>query len=285
MPKTVLAIVPHPDDAEFAAGGLLAKYARGGHKVIIAIATDGTAGSLERGGSALAARRKGEARRAAAVLGAVEPQFLGWPDFGLDTLPKGMIRERLVRLVRELEPDILVIQDPCEHDPHPDHRILAEAASDAAYFSMLPALYPQQIEAGLRPWFVPEKLFYSDSGASADYFVDIADVIGLKVDSVLAHESQVEFLVADVTAQAKAAGIDPARLAAATGGGASGAEGPEALMAWAIQKRAADIGARAGFAFGEAYRRVRFHPYIEAIAADDAGGEIQPGRGAQGDDT
>jgi len=278
MPKTILAIAAHPDDAEFAAGGLLAKYARDGHKVVIAVATDGAAGSLDRPGPSLAARRKGEARRAAGILGAAEPLFLGWPDLGLDALPRGAIRERLVRLVRELEPDAIVLEDPREFDPHPDHRALAEAAAEAAFYSMLPGLCPRQAEEGLKPWFVPEKLFYSDSGAGANYFVDIADVIGLKVDSVLAHESQVEFLVAEVTAQAVAAGLEPGRLAAATGGGVSGAEGPQALMSWAIEKRAAAIGARAGFAFGEAYRRVRFHPYIEAIAADEASG------GAGGDD-
>lgn len=277
MPKIVLAIVPHPDDAEFAAGGLLAKYARDGHRVLTAIATDGALGTLGKGGAALAARREGEARRAAAVLGAAEPIFLGWPDFGLDALPPGLLRERLVRLVRELEPDVLVLQDPREQDPHPDHRALAAAASDAASFSMLPGLHPEQLAAGLKPWYVAEKLFYSDSGEGADFIVDISDVIALKVDSILAHESQVEFLVADVMAQARLAGIAPELLAAASGSGASGAEGPAALMAMAVQRRAAQIGARGGFAFGEAFRRARFHPYVEAIAAGDpaAGGERQ----------
>jgi len=267
VPKLVLAIVPHPDDAEFAAGGLLAKLAQGGRRVLTAIATDGALGGLEGGGPALAARRKGEARRAAAILGAEEPIFLGWPDFGLDGIPKPVIRERLVRLVRELQPETLVLQDPQEFDPHPDHRALAEAASDAAFFSMLPAIHPEHAELGLKPWYVPEKLFYSESCRGVDYFVDIADVIGLKVDSVLAHESQVEFLIADVLAQARMAGIAESQVAAASGAGISGAAGPAALMAWAVQKRAAEIGAGAGFAFGEAYRRVRFHPYVEAIAS------------------
>jgi LmbE family N-acetylglucosaminyl deacetylase len=275
MPKTILAIVPHPDDAEFAAGGLLAKYARDGHKVVIAVATDGAMGSLERMGPALSARREGEARRAAAILGAAEPISFGLPDFGLDRLPKCELRERCVRLIRETRPHVLVLQDPEEFDPHPDHRALAEAASDAANFSMLPGLCPEHAAQGLKPWYVPEKLFYSDSCRGADYLVDISDSIGLKVDSILAHQSQVEFLVADVLAQARMASIDPAKLAAASGAGASGAEGPAALMAWAVQRRAAEIGAAAGYAFGEAYRRVRFHPYVEAIAAERpaAGGE------------
>jgi LmbE family N-acetylglucosaminyl deacetylase len=270
MPKTVLAIAPHPDDAEFAAGGLLAKYARDGHKVLIAIATDGSLGGMSQVGPALAARRKGEARRAAAVLGASEPIFLGLPDFGLEAIAPAELRERLARLIREIRPDIAVLQDPAVFDPHPDHRALALAASDAAAFSGLPSIYPRRDRGDPEPWYVPERLFYADSPASADYFVDISDVIGLKVDAILAHESQLEFLVADVTAQAKAAGIARQELASVLGEGDAGPEGPASLMAMAVQKNASEIGGRAGFAFGEAFRRLRFHPYVEALIAADA---------------
>jgi LmbE family N-acetylglucosaminyl deacetylase len=264
MPATVLSIVPHPDDADFAAGGLLAKYARDGARVVVAIATDGARGTLGAGGPALAARREAEARAAAAALGAAQPVFLGWPDFGLDEVPQAQVRERLVRLVRETRPQVLVIQDPLEFDPHPDHRALALAASDAANFSMLSALYPEQ---GLEPWFVPEKLFYSDGSPRSDFFVDIGDVLALKIGAVLAHESQVEFLVEDVMRQAEAAGLPRLEVAGAMEAmmDESGVRSPSAIVAWAVRQSAAAVGARAGCAFAEAYRRVRFHPYVEAL--------------------
>jgi LmbE family N-acetylglucosaminyl deacetylase len=282
MPKIVLAIVAHPDDAEMAAGGLLAKYARDGHRIMIASVTDGELGSLGTTGPALAARREGESRRAASVIGAAEPIFLGLPDFSLDMQPPALLRERLIRLIREKKPDILVLQDPAVHDSHPDHRALAIAASDAAAFCMLPGICPEHAQKGIAPWFVPEKLFYSETGAGADYFVDITDVIGKKVDSVLAHESQIEFLVADVKNQARIACIDETELASVTGGGALGPEGPAALMAMAIQRRAAQTGARAGYTFGEAYRRVRYHPYIEELIARKEVGKVAGGSTAVG---
>ncbi len=42
--KTVLVLAPHPDDAEFYAGGTLAKWIAEGARVIIVIATDGSKG-------------------------------------------------------------------------------------------------------------------------------------------------------------------------------------------------------------------------------------------------
>ena len=47
MSKVVLALVPHPDDAEFYAGGLLAKLAAEGARVHIVVTSDGRRGSFE----------------------------------------------------------------------------------------------------------------------------------------------------------------------------------------------------------------------------------------------
>ena len=41
----ILGIGSHPDDLEILCGGTLAKYTTNGHKVIMAIVTDGSAGS------------------------------------------------------------------------------------------------------------------------------------------------------------------------------------------------------------------------------------------------
>ena len=64
MSKVVLALVPHPDDAEFSAGGLLAKLAAEGARVHIVVATDGRRGSFEADSDTLIARaRRGDAPR------------------------------------------------------------------------------------------------------------------------------------------------------------------------------------------------------------------------------
>lgn len=91
MPKTVLVLTPHPDDAEFYAGGTIARLASEGARVVMAIATDGRKGSYQLASDTLARLRRDEAHAAARVLGTEPPIMLGHPDMELDRLPPGVI--------------------------------------------------------------------------------------------------------------------------------------------------------------------------------------------------
>jgi hypothetical protein len=57
MPDVVLALAPHPDDAEIYCGGTLAKLAAEGATVHIVVATDGSKGSFIEESGDLAALR------------------------------------------------------------------------------------------------------------------------------------------------------------------------------------------------------------------------------------
>jgi len=133
---TVLVLAPHPDDAEFYAGGTLAKWLSEGCRVFIAIATNGSVGSFSHTAEVLTTLRRQEALRAALIMGAEPPIMLDHPDMGLDCLPPGHLREQFTRLIRQLKPDVLVAGDPfAPGETHPDHRATAWAASDAvSYF-------------------------------------------------------------------------------------------------------------------------------------------------------
>lgn len=125
----VLAIGAHPDDLEIFLWGSLGAWAAMGAALTLAVATDGAAGGAD-AGPALAARRAGEARAAAAALG-VEPHFLGLPDGGL--MPDRTLAEALRALIRGARPDLIVTHAP--EDYHPDHRALAAGVLHAAGFS------------------------------------------------------------------------------------------------------------------------------------------------------
>jgi LmbE family N-acetylglucosaminyl deacetylase len=260
MPKTVLVLAPHPDDAEFFAGGTIARFVREGARVVILIATDGRRGTFTLDAETLARRRKQEACRAAAVLGADEPVFLGHADLELDMVPAGVLRTEFIRAIRQHRPDAVIAEDPFSpYEVHPDHRAVAWAASDALSFSMLPLVCPEHFDEGLDPHFVVEKYFYSEVAGESGKVIDITDTIDVKLAALAEHKTQMEFLVEDVRRQAELAGLGLDDLL-----GAAGAHPIEAVS-WAVRTQAAEVGQKAGFACGEMFRYVRFHPMIENL--------------------
>jgi LmbE family N-acetylglucosaminyl deacetylase len=262
MPKTILAFAPHPDDLEFSAGGTIAAMVQEGAAVHLVIATDGCRGSFEHPSRKLAELRLQEAQRAAAVLGIQPPILLGYPDLELDTLPPGKLREQFIRYIREFRPEIVFAEDAfAAYETHPDHRAVAWAAAEALSFATLPLVYPEHREAGLEPHFVPEKYFYSDVGTGSNKVTDISQTIDRKLAALAEHKTQVDFLVEDVLRQARIAGLD-------VGAVLGEAEGnPMEALSWAIRLQAAETGAPAGHTYAEAFRYVRFHPFVESILA------------------
>jgi LmbE family N-acetylglucosaminyl deacetylase len=260
FPKTVLALMPHPDDAEFSCGGTLARFAQEGCRVIIVIATDGRKGSFTLDSNALIEARAEEAHRAARTLGARPPIMLGHADMGLDQLTPGLLREEFIQAIRRYRPMTVIAQDPyIPREAHPDHRAVAWAAYEAVHFSALPLVHPEYQTLGLQPYFPPEKLFYGCAPDAATVFYDISDTVDTAIAALLQHRSQVEFLVQDVLMQASLAGINPLEAAGNL------PQDPDSLMGWFMRQQAAETGKRYGVAYAEAFRRERFHPAIEAL--------------------
>lgn len=256
MHKKVLVLVPHPDDAEFYAGGTLAKWASEGAQIQVVVATDGARGSLVVPGPELAVMRQKEAHLAEAVLGALPPIFLNYPDFELDRLPAGELRREFMRLIRQFQPDALVAQDALvADDAHPDHRACAWAALEAVQYSTLPLVYPEHIQAGLPAHFVLDKYYYSETNARANFFVDISETFALKTAALGCHRSQVEFMVADIQQQLGRAGISSQDLISRLGAD------PQDWMAFAMRKTAEDTGKLCGYPLAEAFCHERFNLY------------------------
>ena len=152
--RTLVAVFAHPDD-ERIVGPLLSRYAREGHDVHLVIATDGSKGVREHAGvpagDSLAAVRAEEARCAARELGIHPPFLLGLEDAGLASFDSlGRLREELLRILGELEPDVIVSFGPEGGTGHPDHRLVGivvtevvqsggEGIPKALYYPSLPA--------------------------------------------------------------------------------------------------------------------------------------------------
>lgn len=260
MSNTVMVFSPHPDDAEYYAGGTIAKMIQEGAKVYIVIVTDGRVGSFEYDSQSLVHIRANEARQAAQVLGAEPPIFLDHPDMGLDQLKPGLLREQFIRLIRQYKPDIVVAEDAFTgFEVHPDHRVVAWAASDAVHSATLPLAHPEHLAEGLQTHFVKEKYFYTDEINSAYKIIDISLTMKIKLAALAQHQSQMKFLVEDVLIQAQAAGIDAHAIVGET------LNDPAATIAWAMQIQAAQVGKKINVQFGEAFRYTRFHPFVEGL--------------------
>jgi LmbE family N-acetylglucosaminyl deacetylase len=259
MTQKVLVFAPHPDDAEFYAGGTLARLALAGAQVILITVTDGGCGSFHHSRADLVRLRASEAIAAAAVLGAEPPVFLHHPDTGLDSLPPGVLREQFIRLLRQYRPDQVIVEDVQAIDEtHPDHRAVALAAQDALNFAAFPLVHPEHLAAGLQPHFVKEKYFYAGPLGKANLVVDITETMSVKLAAMAAHQSQVEFLVEDIYRQLEAAGLKNPSLSPEL-------SNPLAALSWALQADAASVGAKIGVQYAEAFRYTRFHPIVENL--------------------
>jgi LmbE family N-acetylglucosaminyl deacetylase len=138
-PRCLLAVFAHPDD-ETIVGPLLARYARAGVSVHLAIATDGQKGVREHAGipagEKLAAVRRDEARCACRQLGIQPPVLIGLEDGAMqDTANKATLAREVARLLAELRPDVVVTWGPEGVSGHTDHRLVSSVVTEV-YQSM-----------------------------------------------------------------------------------------------------------------------------------------------------
>lgn len=225
-PACILLVVAHPDDVDFGCAGTIAGWTSSGIEVVYCLATDGEAGGADRAvpRAEMAARRREEQRKAAAVLGVTDVEFLGYPDGRLTVTHE--LRRDITRAIRRTRPDRVVVQSPVRdlrslYASHPDHTAAGEAAMCAVYpDARNPFAHPELLEEeGLEPHTVPE-VWVSSSNDRADLYVDITDHFDRKLAALAAHASQTAHLTGLedrlrewAAVQARAAGFAEGRLA------------------------------------------------------------------------
>ena len=183
MTVDLLAIAAHRDDAELTCGGTLARAARAGHRVGILDLTQGESGT--RGSAEL---RAAEAERAARALGVGVRLNAGLPDAHLQNDEPS--RERLVRLLREARPRVVILPFPVGR--HPDHRVAAELGRDACYLAGLAKYAPRPGVEPHRPFKVLYALAYREDPVKPSFVVDISDSFDAKLAAIRCYASQFE---------------------------------------------------------------------------------------------
>jgi LmbE family N-acetylglucosaminyl deacetylase len=194
--KSVLVVMAHPDDAEFGAGGTIAKWAAAGKTIDYVLCTSGDKGTSDPSISPykLAQTRRQEQINAARVLGAREVTFLSHVDGILQNTVE--LRRDIVREIRRYRPEAVICQDPTQrwwgtrYINHPDHRAAGDACLDAVYPSARdPLVFSELLIENLLPHKVREVFMVSPT--SADVWIDITDCMDRKLEALRQHQSQV----------------------------------------------------------------------------------------------
>jgi LmbE family N-acetylglucosaminyl deacetylase len=135
--STLVCFHAHPDDEALSTGGLMAKAAAAGHRVVLVTATRGELGEPQPGvladGEELWRRRVEEVAESAKILGAEPPWFLGYEDSGMmgeatNANPAcfwqadpGEAAGRLAGILTEVGADVVTVYDDHGLYGHPDH--------------------------------------------------------------------------------------------------------------------------------------------------------------------
>lgn len=190
-PRVAIAIYAHPDDADVAAGGVMALWSAQGCEVHLVVVCDGSKGvhGTTANPEGLRDLRRDELELAADLLGVDEVHRLEVPDG--EVVNSMELRARLVGLIRKFRPEVVLAPDPTAtffggvYVNHRDHRETGWAVLDAvAPAAAMPLYFPE--EGGAHQ---VSRLLLSGT-LEPDVVIDVTSTIDAKVKAVLAHHSQ-----------------------------------------------------------------------------------------------
>ena len=154
---TLVTFHAHPDDESIATGGVMAKAADEGHRVVLVVATKGEHGEVEDGflepGEPLWQRRVQETLACAEILGVARVEFLGYEDSGMIGTPENdrpesfwqadveQAASRLAAILTEERADVLTIYDEHGTYGHPDHIQVHRVGLRAGELAGTPKVY------------------------------------------------------------------------------------------------------------------------------------------------
>jgi N-acetyl-1-D-myo-inositol-2-amino-2-deoxy-alpha-D-glucopyranoside deacetylase len=240
---TLLTVHAHPDDETISTGGVMARYAAEGARVVCVTCTGGEHGEIvvpemdtPENHARLGEIRAEELRRALAQLGNVESRKLGYVDSGMMGTPENEADhsfwqadfdeavERLLAIVREVKPQVIVGYNDFGGYGHPDHirsALIAKAAFEraadfdspplklyetAANFRRTEEVMKRAAERGVKPWWAPSETETDEERAGREAHmakmaaatgpvttvVDVRDYLAAKAAALREHVTQLQ---------------------------------------------------------------------------------------------
>ena len=199
----VLAVGANPDDIEILCAGTLAKYAQQGDKVTMCYVTTGDKGSTSMSAREIAEIRKEETEKSASIIGA-DLYPLGFPD-GEVEVNLGM-RRKIVEIIRKAKPEVIITHHPIDYMS--DHTNTGCIVFEAGFWSLADGfegdreVTRQDRDAGkptaLPPVTMRPQVYFMDTIAGIGFvpeeYVDISDVMQLKIEMLSCHRSQLKHM-------------------------------------------------------------------------------------------
>jgi LmbE family N-acetylglucosaminyl deacetylase len=219
MKKRILVVAPHPDDETLGAGGTIAKYVEDGHQVSV-LTVSGHLPPLY--SQADYEKTVKEASRAFSILGVSKSWFLEIPATMIDEQPVGDLNKKVVEVLSELEPHVVLCPFP---DRHIDHRVVFESvmvATRPVAIGRCVELLAAYETLSETHWNAP----HMEPNFMPNWVVNVSRQIDKKIGALECYESQ----------------IPPF----------PGSRSLDAVKALAMFR-----GTQAGFAYGEAFQVIR----------------------------
>jgi LmbE family N-acetylglucosaminyl deacetylase len=223
VPYTLVTFHAHPDDETIATGGVMARAAAAGHRVVLVVATRGELGEVDDGvleeGEELGERRVAETAHAGEILGVERVEFLGYRDSGMmgeatNDEPGCFWQadveeaaERLAAILRDEDAEVLTVYDDHGGYGHPDHIQVHRVGVRAAELAGTPVVYEATMNRDHiqrlmreRPDDLPDDVERPDPEEFDEFgtpealittTVDVREYAGRKRASMAAHESQI----------------------------------------------------------------------------------------------
>ncbi len=183
----LVAVSPHPDDAEIGCGGILALMAELGFRVGIIDLTNGEPTPFNENPEI----RIEESHKAANILG-VERILLDLPNRKLlDTIDA---RITLAKAFRQIKPKIVIGMQGMTTIGSPDH-YQSQLIFDAAIFYSRLSKWEHHFN-GLSPWKIEQVFYYYTArelqvlSLPLQFIIDISDQFEKKKEALLAYKSQ-----------------------------------------------------------------------------------------------
>jgi LmbE family N-acetylglucosaminyl deacetylase len=217
--RTLVAIFAHPDDEAFGTGGTLAKYAHEGVDVHLITATLGEAGQVANPAITLthplSVLREQELRCACENYGIKELHLLGYLDGQTTVAPQGGAVYKIVKLLRQLKPHVVISFGPEGVYGHYDHLAVHRWATAAVqlageadrwveagpahtaakfYHRAVPEEQIANLEQAIGRNFVPMDgvpfSFFGYPMEKITTVIDVRDYVETKLTGIRCHASQ-----------------------------------------------------------------------------------------------